>query len=199
MVPHRDRSESALPFDAAIYLRADRRDAESGLQRGRIDREGSPPVLPRCLNFWMWGASMPSTLNKGSQIEIMILDPKEEFGELLELDIRDQIVDFDRLYLGEAFATAETVLSVVIDHCEQTSDQTKTLYCNDKLVLSQSQLVRPLFAPNAAVSVAGKPRPYSGGICRGYTPPMSRHDSRITPGRCRRADLCGWNVAIAGR
>lgn len=135
---------------------------------GAVDRTQSPMQVTRVVTFWPWGTSMPSQLSGGNQIQIDITDPHEQFGELLSLDIRDQLVVVSRLYAGAAFSTAEAIVTAIIDHCEQTSDQTKTLYCNDKLVQLQTQPYRALFAPNVDPSVAGKPYPLTSGIARTF-------------------------------
>lgn len=130
------------------------------------------PSINRGVKFWPWGSSAPSQLQRGSQIQVSILDPHGDYDELMSLDIRDQLVSISTVYQGDAFSTATPILEAVIDHCEKPTDQTKTLFCADKLALLQSQLVRPLFAPNADPAVAGKPWPLSIGICRTYAPPF---------------------------
>jgi hypothetical protein len=146
---------------------------------GDVDRSQNPITISRGVKFWPWGASAPSQLQRGGQIQIQILDPHDDYQELMSLDIRDQLVNISTVYQGSAFSTATPVLEAVIDHCEQPTDQTKTLVCNDKLILLQSQLVRPLFAPNADPAVASKPWPYSGGICRTYVPPFIDSTNRV--------------------
>jgi hypothetical protein len=147
-------------------------DTPNQKYQGDIDHAQSVVTLTRGVKFWPWGASAPSQLQRGGQIQFTILDPHHDYDELMELDIRDQIVTISNVYQGEAFSTATPILDAIIDHCEQPTDQTKLLVCNDKLGLLQSQLVRPLFAPNADPAVAGKPWPFSGGICRTYVPPF---------------------------
>lgn len=132
----------------------------------------APPTIIRGIKPWPFGASAPSQLQRGGQIQFTIIDTRGKYRKLMSTDVRDQVVSLSTVYAGEAFATALPILDCVIDHCEQPTDQTKTLFCNDKLVLLQSQLIRPLFAPNADPAVAGKPWPYSGGICRTYVPPF---------------------------
>lgn len=139
---------------------------------GDIDRMQNPITVARSVTFWPWGSSAPSHTGSGGQIQIDILDPDQKYNQLMTLDIRDQLVSISRLYQGAALSTAEPILTAVIDHCDQTSDQTKTLFCYDKIVTLQSQLVRPLFPPNADPAVAGKPRPISLGICRTYIPAL---------------------------
>jgi hypothetical protein len=151
------------------YICASTDETPNQKYAGDIDHS---PSINRGVKFWPWGASAPSQLQRGSQIQITILDPHGDYDELMALDIRDQLATFSTVYQGEPLSTATPILEAVIDRCEQPTDQTKILFCRDKLALLQSQLVRPLFAPNADPAVAGKPWPYSGGICRTYAPPF---------------------------
>ncbi len=141
-------------------------------QKYQMAIDGSSLSVSRGVRFWVWGSSAPGQLQTGGQVSLSINDPDEVFGELTSLDIRDQEVIIDSVFQGAAFLTANPVLKAIIDHCDQPTDQTKTLVCNDKIVLLQSQLVRPLFAPNADPSVAGKPYPYAGGIVRTHSGAM---------------------------
>jgi len=147
---------------------------------GDLDFANSLTVT-RGIKPWPFGASAPSQLQRAGQIQLSILDTRGKYRALMATDIRDQIVSISTVYQGQGFSTAQPILDCVIDHCEQPTDQTKTLFCNDKLILLQTQLIRPLFAPNADPAVAGKPWPFSAGICRTYTPPFFK-DLRMAAG-----------------
>jgi hypothetical protein len=154
------------------YICASDDETPNQKYEGDLDRAQSPPNINRGVKFWPWGSSAPSQLQRGGQIQLTILDPHGDYDELTSLDIRDQLVTISTVYQGEPLSNATPVLEAVIDRCEQPTDQTKLLFCTDKLALLQSQLVRPLFAPNADPAVAGKPWPLSIGICRTYVPPF---------------------------
>jgi len=139
---------------------------------GNLDVVQTKMSIGRGVMFWPWGKSAPPQLSKGGQIQFTINDPDEVYGSLLADDIRDEMVVFSRVLQGTVFGANEQTFAAIIDHCEQTSDQTKTLYCNGKTTLLQSQLVRPLFPPDAVQAVAGKPRPTAMGPCLTYTPPL---------------------------
>ncbi|MHB8679009.1 MAG: SPRY domain-containing protein [Rudaea sp.] len=139
---------------------------------GDLDRATTKLSIQRSLKFWPWGASAPPQLGTGGKLQFTILDPNEIYGELLSSDIRDQLIVFNRVAQGASFNSAETTYTAILDHCEQISDQTKTIFGNDKLTLLQGQLYRPLFPPDADKSVAGKPRPLSLGVCRTYAPSL---------------------------
>ena len=139
---------------------------------GDIDRSQSPMVISRGIDVWTWGDSKPQEMGGSTQIEIDILDPENRYGEFMTLDIRDELVVIDRGAQGDALANFEDVFTAVIDHCEQPTDQRKTLYATGKKSLLESQLVRPVFPPDADQSVQGKQRPMRFGIDRNYTPPF---------------------------
>lgn len=163
-----------LPLNLATepYITPPTDTAPNVKYNGDVDRMRNPTTIQRAVKFWPWGASMPPGLSKGGQSQIEILDPNEQYGELIAMDIRDQDISLSRTPQGGSADTAETVATLIMDHCQQQTDQTKTLYCNDKLTLLQSQLYRPLFPPNADPSVAGKPRPIAWGVCRTFTPAL---------------------------
>lgn len=163
---------SPLYLATEPYICASADSTPNQKYQGDIDASQNAVRINRGVKFWPWGASAPGQLQRGGQIQISIRDRRGNYSELMSLDIRDQIVNVSTVYQGAALSTATPVIEAVIDHCEQPTDFTKTLYCNDKLVLLQSQLVRPLFAPNADPAVASKPWPMSIGICRTYVPPF---------------------------
>ncbi|HXD83314.1 MAG TPA: hypothetical protein VN599_02670 [Rudaea sp.] len=139
---------------------------------GDLDRVQTKTTIARALNIWTWGASAPPQLSKGGQSQFTILDPDKIYGNLMSDDLRDELIVWNRVDLGTSYDAAEQTYTAIFDHCEQPTDQTKTIFGNDKLTLMQGQLRRQMFAPDADASVAGKPRPYNIGAVITYAPPM---------------------------
>ena len=67
---------------------------------GDVDRMRNPTTIQRAVKFWPWGASMPPGLSKGGQSQIEILDPNEQYGELIAMDIRDPLFTLRRLAIA---------------------------------------------------------------------------------------------------
>jgi len=163
-----------VPFNVATesYINQSSDTVPNSVYPGDLDRMKSPVKISRSVPCWMHGASMPPQLGRATSVQLDILDPNGVYNQLLTADIRDQLVRFRRCLQGTSSDAAEGVFTAVIDRCEQTSDQTKTIYANDKIILLQNQLQRPIFMPNVDPSVAGKPWPIAWGICRTYTPSL---------------------------
>jgi hypothetical protein len=137
---------------------------------GALDRTDQTPIsVSRGFDFWFWGASKPQAMS-GAQIVVPIDDPKQVYGQLMTLDIRDQRIIVTRNNAGNAAAVAEMIGHGILDRCDQPTDQTKTLYAHTKIALLGSQLLRPLFPPDADPTLAWKPWPMRKGICRNFTP-----------------------------
>lgn len=145
----------------------------------QIDRQNTKIAMPSCVQFWMWGRSMPRDLQSNAGFQIEILDPHGQADSLMRQGIRDQVTSIATVKQGAAQSTQIPVYTCIIDRCEQPTDQRKMLYCLSKLSLLDIQMIRALFAPNVDASFAGKPYPYSGGICRTYV--GAQYDSGVTP------------------
>jgi len=151
-----------LPTDAAPNVKFS----------GDLDRTQTKTTIARAMNIWTWGASAPPHLSKGGQSQFTIFDPNKIYGTLLSSDLRDELIVWNRVAQGTSYDGGEQTYTAIFDHCEQPTDQTKTIFGNDKLTLMQGQLRRQQFAPDADPSVAGKPRPYNLGAVITYAPPM---------------------------
>jgi hypothetical protein len=134
---------------------------------GDLDRYQAPMSIARGVTpFWPWGASKPPQMGAASRIQFTILDPQKKYTQFNTEDLRNQLAIVTRLAHDSAMASAESIVTGIIDKVDHPTDQTITVSCGDKLILMQSQLWRPQFAPNADVSVAGKPYPMLLGIGR---------------------------------
>lgn len=139
---------------------------------GDVARGSDVVQISNGVTFWPFGDSAPPQLRGGCQATIPILDPKYRHRELVETDIRDQLVSIARAVQHGSLDAAENLFSGVLDHCDPRGNQQMTLYANGKLSLLDVQPTRPLFPPDADASVALKPRPIHLGPRRTFTAPM---------------------------
>jgi hypothetical protein len=139
---------------------------------GDLDRASQKISIARAITSpWFWGASKPPTLGSASSnVSIPLLDPNKIYEQYTRLDIRDQIIVIARGQLGVAAAGAEPIFTGVLDRCDQPTDQSKVLQAKGKISLLETQLIRPIFPPNADPTLAGKPRPFREGINRNFAP-----------------------------
>jgi hypothetical protein len=146
------------------------------------------------LRFWPWGNSAPSELGAGGLVQMQVDDPNNDHDDLTADAARNDIAVLTRAQSDGTLATSEVIFTGIFDHCEQTARDKKQVYLRDQMSRLSIALRRALFGPGADPSVAGKPRPYSGGVARNYTPELydpvallyALHDMPITAlGRVR--------------
>lgn len=129
--------------------------------QGLLSADTGEARAMRSLDFWPWQRGI-----KSGAMTLTVLDPDNQFAELLAGDSRDLPVVLSAVQRGQAYAARTPLYKAIIDSVSAVDDLQVKLTCRDPLGLLDVPVQRQLIRPDADVSAANQPWPLMLGACR---------------------------------